>query len=125
MHAFSYHGRLGGLVRRPIRDSRSVTLNASGTGSVSFGPSRGNTYWFIKTVSVSVSTNTSEPTASIYRGTVNPGSLITATYSGSQDTDSDVNDNPLYPGETYTCQWTGGDSGALATISFSGEEFSQ
>lgn len=110
---------------RPIRDSRTVTLDANGTGTVSFGPTRANTYWFIRTLSVSVSSNTHEPTASVYRGSVNPGSLITATYSGSQDTDSDVNDNPLYPGEVYTCQWTGGDSGAIATISFTGTEESR
>lgn len=110
------------MAERPLRDSRSVILDASGNGTVTFGPSRPGTSWVISLVTVSVSSSTLQPTASIYRGTVNPGSKITATYSGSQDTDSDVNDNPLYPGEVYTCQWLGGDVGATATISFVGTE---
>lgn len=105
---------------RPLRDSRSVTLDASGNGIVSFGPSR--LPWVIERMSVRVSSNTNEPQANIYRGTVNPGSQISGTYSGSNDTDSQVSDNPLYPGEVYTCQWTGGDPGATAIISFSGTE---
>ncbi len=107
---------------RPLRDSRTVVLNGSGTGTVTFGPGRPNTTWLIERMSVKVSSNTNEPVASVYRGTVNPGTLISSTYSGSNDTDSQVSDNELYPGEYYTCQWTGGDSGATATISFSGTE---
>ena len=113
------------MTERPLLDSRATTIDANGVGTVTFGPSRPNTKWLIRKYSVSVSSNTDEPTASVYRGTVNPGTLISATYSGSQDTDSDVNDNPLYPGEFYTCQWTGGDIGAMATISFSGVEESR
>jgi len=107
-------------MQRPLRDSRSVVLDASGTGTVVFGPSRDP--WTIQRMSVRVSSNTNEPTANVYRGTVNPGSQISGTYSGSNDTDSQVSDNPLYPGEYYTCQWTGGDVGATATISFAGIE---
>jgi hypothetical protein len=99
-----------------------VTLDGSGNGSVTFGPDRGNTQWIIRRASVKTSTNISEPIASIYRGSVNPGTLISATYSGAQDTDSDINDNPLFTGEYYTCEWTGGDPGATATIAFSGTE---
>lgn len=109
---------------RPLRDSRVVTLDGAGQGSVIFGPSRPNTRWIISRYSVRVSSNANEPQANVYRGTPNPGSQISGTYSGSNDTDSDVADNPLFPGEFYTCQWTGGDPGATATISFSGEEVS-
>lgn len=110
------------MASRPLRDSRTTTLDGSGNGIVSFGPGRPGTYWTIRTASVKVSSNTNESTASLYRGTVNPGSLISATYSGSQDTDSNINDNPLFPGEVYTCQWIGGDPGATAIISFTGIE---
>jgi hypothetical protein len=112
------------MSERPLRDFRTVTLNGSGTGTVSFGPQRANTFWTINSISVTVSSNVAEPTASIYRGTPNVGSLVTATYSGSQDTDSNVNDNPLYPGEVYSCQWTNGDPSATATVSFTGVESS-
>lgn len=105
---------------RPLRDSRSVVLDASGNGSVTFGPTRDP--WTIQRMSVNVSSNTNEPQAIVYRGTVNAGTKISDTYSGSNDTDSAVNDNPLYPGEVYTCRWTGGDVGATATIAFGGIE---
>lgn len=107
---------------RPLRDSRTVTLDGSGNGTVTFGPQRAGTSWTVRTASVKVSSNTNESVASLYRGTANPGSLISATYSGSQDTDSNINDNPLFPGEFYTCQWIGGDAGATAIVSFTGVE---
>jgi hypothetical protein len=107
-------------VARALRDSRSVTLDGSGNGAVTFGPSR--TAWLIERMSVRVSSNTDEPQANVYRGEPNPATQISGTYSGSNDTDSQVSDNPLFPGEYYTCQWTGGDPGATATISFSGRE---
>lgn len=109
---------------RPLADSRVVTLDGSGQGTVTFGPGRPNTRWTITRVTVRVSSNVLEPTANIYRGTPNPGSQITGTYSGSNDTDSEISDNPLFPGEYYTCQWTGGDAGATASISFGGQETS-
>lgn len=109
-------------IRRPLRDFRSVTLDASGSGSVTFGPQRPNTQWVVTRISTTVSTNVLESTLNVYRGTANAGSFITGTFSGSNDTDSAVNDNPLYPGEFYTAVWTGGDVGARATIAFNGEE---
>lgn len=108
---------------RPLQDSRYVTLDANGQGIVTFGPGRPNTNWVVQRISVSVSSNVNEPTAKLYRGTINPGTLITGTYSGSNDTDSQIADNPLYPGEYYTCQWTGGDVGASASVSFGGTEY--
>lgn len=99
---------------------RSVTLDANGNGLVTFGPER--TMWIVKRASVRTSTAVNMPTATLYRGTVNPGSIISDTYSGSGDTDSNINEEPLYPGQFYTCQWIGGDPGALATIAFSGTE---
>ena len=113
------------MTTTPIRYSRSVVLDGSGNGQVTFGPDYPGTQWVIRTATVKVSSNTNEPTANIYRGTVNPGSAITGTYSGSQDTDSDINDNPLFPGEYYTCRWEGGDAGATATISFTGYQDSE
>lgn len=105
-----------------IRDTRSVILDANGTGRVTFGPSRPNTEWDIYRVSVKVSSNTDEPQANIYRGSVSPGSLISGTYSGSNDTDSEITDGTLFPGQYYTCEWTGGDVGATATLTFYGQE---
>lgn len=103
-----------------VRDSRSVVLNGSGNGSVTFGPDRYP--WIIHRVSVHVSSNANEPQANIYRGSVNPGTFVSGTFSGTNDTDSNLNDGVLNIGEQYVCQWTGGDAGATATISFYGIE---
>lgn len=106
-----------------LRDTRTVVLDGSGNGSVSFGPQYGGTQWVIQRMSVIVSSNTNEPEANVYRNTIGQGSLISGTYSGSNDTDSQVNDGPLYPGESYICRWTGGDPGATASITFYGEQY--
>lgn len=103
-----------------VRDSRSVVLDGSGNGSVTFGPDRFP--WIIQRVSVRVSSNTNEPQANIYRGSVNPGSFVSGTFSGTNDTDSNLNDGVLNIGEQYVCAWTGGDAGATATVSFYGME---
>lgn len=103
-----------------VRESRSVVLDGSGNGSVTFGPDRYP--WIIQRVSVRVSSNTNEPQANIYRGSVNPGSFVSGTFSGTNDTDSNLNDGVLHIGELYVCEWTGGDAGATATVSFYGVE---
>lgn len=108
--------------RKPLRDSRSVVLDANGFGAVIFGPSRPNTRWEVTRISVQVSSNVAEPAANVYRGNPASGSFITGTYAGSNDTDSSVNDGPLWPGEYYTCVWTNGDVGAVAVVTFGGEE---
>ncbi|MBG0819132.1 hypothetical protein [Planomonospora sp. ID82291] len=103
----------------PIRDTRSTTLDGTGGGSVQFGPSRPNTRWLIQGVSVNVSSNTEEATGVLYRG----GERVSETFTASSgDSDNDLPAIPLWPGETYRFQWTGGDAGATATLSFRGEE---
>lgn len=107
--------------RTPIRDTRSVTLDASGNGSVQFGPGRPNTRWIITGVSVSTSTNTLEATGVLRRG----GERISETFTASSgDSDNALPDAPLWPGETYTFTWSGGDVGARADLAFRGEEIS-
>lgn len=108
--------------RIPIRDVRSVVLDASGNGSVSFGPGRPNTQWIITGVSVSVATNTLEAMGVLSRG----GQRVSETFTASSgDSDNELPDYPLWPGETYTFTWTAGDVGARATLAFRGEEITR
>ena len=111
------------MTSRRLQDFRRVVLDASGRGQVSFGPQRSGTWWTIARVAVSVSTNTLEPTASIYRSVIEPSRLISSTFTGSRDADDGLNED-VYPGDQLIVQWTGGDVGATATVSFSGEEMS-
>lgn len=108
---------------RPLYDNRTVTLDTSGEGQVTFGPGRPNTFWVINQITVRTSTNKREPIARVYRGDVNQGSLRSGTYSGSDDTDSEFRDGPLFPGEYYTCRWTRGDNASVATVTFIGTEY--
>jgi len=106
---------------RQLRDSRSATVGATGTATVQFGPTRGNTRWTITRVGVMTTTNTSEPTARVYHGGPGAASFITGTYTGSQDTDSAMSEE-LFTGDFLTVQWTGADVGATATATFTYEE---
>lgn len=103
-----------------LQDTRRIVLNASGTGTVSFGPGRPNEKWTVSRVHVECSTHTLESQATLYRGTVGVGSAISSTISGSTgDTDPDL-DETLWSGETLSIQWTGGDVGATATVAYWG-----
>lgn len=103
-----------------VRDSRSVVLDGSGNGTVTFGPDRYP--WIIHRVSVRVSSNANEPQANIYRNSVNAGTFVSGTFSGTNDTNDNWSDGILNIGELYVCEWTGGDPGATATVSYYGVE---
>lgn len=111
------------MTSRNLQDFRRVTLDGSGNGQVAFGPQRSGTWWTITRVAVTVSTNTLEPTASVYRSVVEPSRLISSTFVGSRDSDDGLNED-VYPGDQLIVRWTGGDIGATATVSFSGQEMS-
>jgi hypothetical protein len=108
---------------RDLRDSRTTVLDASGNGSVSFGPDRPNTRWVIRRITVQVSSNTLEPECRVYHGSASPGNVISGTYTGSNNTDDALNET-LYPGDRLVVAWTGGDVGATATAPFFGTEIS-
>lgn len=83
------------------------------------GPDRPNTRWTITGVAVQTSTAVLRPAVNVYRGSINPGTFVSGTGTGSQDADNDLNE-VLWPGEFVTVAWTGGDVGATATASFRG-----
>lgn len=103
-----------------LQDTKRVTLNGTGTGTVSFGPGRPNEKWTVTRIGVQVSSAVLEAQAKIYRGTVGVGSFISGSVSGSTgDTDDSLNET-LWSGETLSVQWTGGDAGAVATVTYWG-----
>lgn len=103
-----------------LQDSKRAILDGSGNGTVSFGPGRPNERWTIQRVSCSVSTNTKEAQFKVYRGTAGVGSFVTGSVTGSTgDTDDGLNES-LWSGETLSAQWTGGDVGAQAVVTYWG-----
>lgn len=103
-----------------LYDSVHATLDANGTATVIFGPGRPNTRWLVKGISVQASTTVLMPIANVYRGTVNPGTFITGTYDGGNDSDNELSE-VLYPGQFLSVQWTGGDVGAQVTAAYRGD----
>lgn len=100
----------------PLAEYAQVTLDANGNGAVQIGPEKQRESWMIQSMSVSVSSNTNEPTFKVYRGSSSAiTSLISGTYAGSFDTDTTFN-YMLEENGKLTCVWTGGDAGALATV---------
>lgn len=102
----------------PPHTGGSATLNSSGTGLVDMEVPTLQT-WRVTKWAVSTTTNVKEPTAAVYIGAESPANLIDSTYTGSGDA-SDEN-QVVMPGQHILCRWTGGDVGAVATLSIFGE----
>ena len=103
-----------------LQDSARTTLDGSGAGMLRFGPMLPGTRWEVKGVSVQVDPSTPGPVAKIYKGTPSPGTYISGTYDGANDSDNALSES-LWPGEFITVQWTGGSPGATATVAYRGE----
>lgn len=103
-----------------LQDSKRVILAAGGVGTVTFGPGRPGEVWTVNRVSCQVGTTVLESQFKLYRGSVGVASYISGTISGSTgDTDDGINE-ALNAGEYLSAQWTGGDVGATATVTYWG-----
>lgn len=103
-----------------LNTSASVTLDSNGNGTVQLTVPIGVT-WNLTVAAVSTSTAVLNPTCSIYMGpTPTPDNLIDATYTGNQDATGKVAGFPLTKGQSIWAVWTGGDVGAVATLSLFG-----
>jgi hypothetical protein len=101
-----------------LNTGASVTLNASGNGTVYLGPTMPGVLWNVANVACFTSTAVSVPTFQLYSPSVSATNFIGGSYSGNQDSDN-IN-IILYPGLQLIGVWTGGDSGAIATMSVYG-----
>lgn len=100
----------------PLTETYTVKLDGSGSGSVSFGPTRTRQRWTAPlTLAVTTSTATLVPTAVVTMGAQTLGT----SYTGSADSD-DLPNVTVYPGQRITVQWTGGDPGAIASATIIG-----
>ena len=106
----------------PLNVSAQVTLNGSGNGTVSLGPSLPGVNWQPSLVSVSVSP-TSGTTVSqfrLYLGLPVQQNLIGGTYTG--DINSSGLSVTLWPGMILTGVWSGGNPGATAAMVLTGTQ---
>lgn len=106
--------------RLALQENRSVILDGSGNGQVSFGPSVYGETWNIQILGVRVSSAVNEPVARVHLGAPTDLNFIGGSYSGSQDADTSLNVT-LLQGQLLYVVWMGGDAGATATAVAVGE----
>jgi hypothetical protein len=95
----------------------TVKLNSSGNGTCpGLGPTSPGETWTVSLISVQCSTNVSESIASVY---LNGALLGTSTWGSTGDADSAIS-QVVSTGQALTATWTGGDSGATATMTVIG-----
>lgn len=105
----------------PLSESKQITLDGSGNGAVAIGPEISAQVWIPVMMGVQVSTNVKEPMFKFYRGrSAGPLNFINGTSTGSNDA-TDISGIILHPGETLYCVWTGGDAGAIASVTLIGQ----
>lgn len=108
-----------------LNEAGQTTLDGSGNGAVTIGPSNSYQTWKPTGISVQVITTTGtivkEPVFKYYRGrSAGPLNFLGGTFTGSNDSSDIPAGQILHPGETFYCVWTGGDAGATASVILSG-----
>lgn len=103
------------------RSRRSVTLDASGNGSVTFDVRSSNQRYIVEWVVVSTNqavTQTPYPTATLYEGPQQAGMADGASWTGNQDVFHGK--FVIDAGTDLTVAFTGGVAGSVATAVASG-----
>lgn len=97
----------------PFNQDYSTTLDASGNGSVTFGPNRIGQSW-VGPMTIAVRTSTANKIP--YSEAFLSGTSLGSTYVGSGDS-NDIPNVTVHVGQAIRVAWTGGDPGAVATAS--------
>jgi len=99
-----------------------TVLDGNGNGSASIGPESPGEQWNGLTASVRASTNVNEAICSVYAGAAaTPGYFCSATTWGSTG-DSTTNLSTVQVGGQVFAVWTGGDAGAQAVLTVTGQK---
>jgi hypothetical protein len=106
----------------PLNDTVTVVLDGSGSGTAKVGPISAREVWRPAMAHVSVSTNTTEATCSVFVGDAAiAANLRDATFKGSSgNATARVNADIVKVGSYVWAQWTGGDPGATGTLNVTG-----
>jgi transcription elongation factor len=104
----------------PLNAKAYATLDENGNGTASTGPLSPGEQWTGITAAVSVATNVNEATCQLYAGAAaTPGYLQGATTWGSTGNSGPIGAAVKVGGNLFAV-WTGGDPGALATMTVTG-----
>jgi len=104
----------------------NVTLNSSGNGIAQVGPISAREIWYPSNahVSANIGNVTNEAQCIVYVGTtVEANNFRDGTLSGSSGDSTDaISSDQVSMGEYVFAVWSGGDAGAIATLTVTGEK---
>src|SRR5688572_23052667 len=104
---------------RRLDRTASVTLDASGTGTLAFSPERYGERWEVSRIST-FGISALNPVLRVYRGAAG-GALLDYTKRGNSAISENNPPIDLKAGDTLTCVFSGGTSGAEMSIHLEGE----
>ncbi len=105
----------------PLNAFASTTLDSTGAGTASVGPTSPGEVWTIAAVAVHCSSNVNEATCRVYSGAgASPAYFNDGTTWGSTGDSSSNVPGPLAVGSEVFAVWSGGDSGATAYLTVTG-----
>jgi hypothetical protein len=105
----------------PLNTSGQTRLDGAGNGTVRLGPNVGQR-WTLLTAAIFIAgTIVSSPQCKIFMGgSATPDCLVDGTNTGELNSTTNVANFPLTAGQSIFAVWTGGDVGAIATLSIIG-----
>lgn len=100
--------------------SATVTLDATGAGSVSVGPERGGESWSLTRIAIS-STSVLQTEVAIYRNVVSSLTQLFGSKAGNSDVASGDPPLDIPRSGRIVLEWTGGTPGAICTAVMEGK----
>lgn len=98
----------------------TAVFDANGEARISAFPDRAHDVWEVNRYQV-LTTSTSSTRCTVYRGSEHTGAQVDFTRTGNGDTSEQVHPIRVDFGQPIVFVWTGGEVGAVATVSILGE----
>lgn len=100
--------------------SGSVTLDANGAGSLTFGPERGGESWRVTRINLTC-TSTLQTKCNVYRNVVSTLTNLFGSKAGNSDVASGDPPLDVTTNSRFIVVWTSGTPGAIATAVIEGK----
>jgi len=104
----------------PLNVSAQVTLDGSGNGTASIGPLSPGEVWDDLIAAVRVATNVNEAICTVYSGAAATAGYARGATTWGSTGDSTGQLSEVRVGGQVFAVWTGGDAGAVATLTVTG-----
>ncbi len=108
------------MVTLDLLKSGSVTLDATGTGSVVVGPERGGERWTVTRIAITC-TSALQTTVKLYRNIISTTTLLFGSDAGNNDVASGDPPLELPPSGKVVLVWSGGTPGSVASLVLEGK----